>query len=74
MAARRWSAEHAALLSTLLQIHAQLRGLQRAMSDADPSTVAHRIELNAKLARLAHRLDRCCELLGENPKKRGGGK
>ena len=73
VAARRWSPQHGALMGVLLQIHAELRQIQRAAGDSgQASSPSHLIELNSQLSRLSSRLDACCAQFAlDKPRKRG---
>ena len=73
VAARPWSPKHGALMGVLLQIHAELRQLQRAAGDAgQASSASQLIELNSQLSRLSRRLDSCCaQFAMDRPRKRG---
>ena len=73
VAARRWSPQHGALMGVLLQIHAELRQIQRAAGDSgQASSPSHLIELNSQLSRLSRRLDACCAQFAlDKPRKRG---
>jgi len=60
-------------MGVLLQIHAELRQLQRAAGDAgQASSASQLIELNSQLSRLSRRLDSCCaQFAMDRPRKRG---
>jgi hypothetical protein len=73
VAARRWSPQHGEMMGVLLQIHAELRQIQRAACDSgQASSASDLIELNSQLSRLSRRLDACCAQFAlDKPSKRG---
>ena len=73
VAARRWSPQHGEMMGVLLQIHAELRQIQRAACDSgQASSASDLIELNSQLSRLSRRLDACCAQFAlDKPRKRG---